>query len=533
MSVSTASLFGGQNICLHDGGLMSSVNLDVDLPDNKLFAAVDIGSNSIHLIVARISKGALQPIQSYRERVQLAAGLSADRVLDEAAFDRGIGCLQRMGKILSEYALDKVRIVATHTIRSAKNQKEFINLAEQALGFTIDVISGAEEARIIYQGVAHALTLDQSTLVIDIGGGSTEIAVGVGFEPKAAISCAMGCVSFRDRYFSEGMGKKQFKNAKVAALQKLENRLSKIKRESWKQIYATSGTAKALEKVVRHLSEDANDGLVARMPLQLKYLKRLQQKICDNGLDYLKDASLGDDRLPLVPAGLSILITIMEELEIEELSYKDVALREGVLYELDEEMRYADIKQRTKKSLHALYQVDGEQAHRVVQSCDWIFRETLSTKLKEKLFPQRTILLNAGYLHEVGLQISAGGIQKHSAYILRNSDLPGFSRQEQELLAWLIARYRKGISLEGIDDFTHIKKNELLALLAVLRLAIIFNVSRKVVDLTSLQLSIDKKICCELPESFVSENPLVEADLFQEQRYWSAIEKSFEINITD
>jgi len=512
---------------------MSSAKADAVLPDNKLFAAVDVGSNSIHLMIARISKGALQPIQSYRERVQLAAGLSDDRVLSEAAIERGIECLQRIGKILSEYHLDQVRVVATHTIRVAKNQQDFLVRAEKVLGFTVDVISGAEEARIIYQGVAHSQTLDQSSLVIDIGGGSTEVALGTGFEPKAVFSCAIGCVSFRDRYFLEKCGKKQFKEARIAALQELEACISTIKSEGWMHVYATSGTAKALEKIVRYFASEADGEAPLGKPLQLKYLKCLQQNLIDDGIDYLKEVSLGDNRLPLVPGGLSILIAIMEALDIEALSYQDVALREGVLYELDEEMRYADIKQRTKKSLHARYQVDTDQAYRVAESCDWIFRSALSTKLQEALLPHKAILLNAAYLHEVGLQINAGGIQKHSAYILRHSDLPGFAQHEQELLVWLVDRYRKGISVEGIDNFKYIKKSEVLILLAVLRLAILLNGLRKQVDLSLLELNIDKHIRCKLAEKFVVQNPLLEAGLLREQRYWISIDRTFEFTISD
>lgn len=503
------------------------------LPDNKLFAAVDIGSNSIHMMIARISKGALQPIQAYRERVQLAAGLSPERILSEDAIERGVECLQRMGKVLSDYALDQVRVVATHTIRVARNRNDFISLAEQALGYSVDVISGSEEARIIYQGVAHSRTLDTQAMIIDIGGGSTEIAVGVGFEPSAVVSCPMGCVSYRDRFFKDSVGKKQFKNARLAALQRVDACMPALKKQSWHKVFATSGTAKALERIVAYMSDESLADPALRRVIPLKTLKQIEQKIVKDGLKFLEEQALGENRVPLVPGGLSILITVMEALDIDELRYIDVALREGVLYELDEEMRFADIKQRTRKSLHARYQVDTEQAQRVVQSCDWIYRNCLSEKQQEKLFPHRVILLKAGYLHEVGLQISAGGIQRHSAYILKYSDLPGFSREEQELLAWLVGRYRKGISLEGVDEFSHIKKSELWLLLAVLRLAILFNVSRKDVDLSLVKLRIDKAISCELPQSFVEEYPLVEADLLREQGYWQSIERAFDLIIVN
>lgn len=503
------------------------------LPDNKLFAAVDIGSNSIHLMVARISKGALQPVQAYRERVQLASGLSGDKTLSNEAITRGIDCLSRMGQILADYALDQVRVVATHTIRTALNRKEFIDRAEKALGYHVDVISGSEEARIIYQGVAHSRTLDSETLIIDIGGGSTEIAVGKGFEPSAVLSCAMGCVSYRDRFFSEACSKKEFKLAKTAALQRLEGCMPVLNKHRWDKVFATSGTAKALEKIsVSLLGEEKVDSTAPRI-ITLKTLKSIQQQIIEGGLEAIEDLPLGENRLPLVPAGLSILVVVMEALDIKELRYLDVALREGVLYELDEEMRFSDIKQRTRKSLQARYQMDTDQANRVVQSCDWIYQHCLNEKSQEKLSPLRVILLKAGHLHEVGLQISSGGIQKHSAYILRYSDLPGFSREEQRLLSWLVGRYRKGISLEEIDDFTIINKADILVLLAVLRFAVLFNVSRTSVDLSPVKLIVDKSIGCELPQTFVDANPLVEADLLREQLYWQSIGHEFDLIIVN
>ena len=489
------------------------------LPNNKVLAAVDIGSNSIHLIVARMVMGSLQPLQRYRERVQLAAGLTNDQWLDEEAFARGLACLERMGKLLLDHRPDHVRVVATFTLRHAKNRNAFLLKGEQLLGYPIDIISGREEARLIFQGVAHSETLTENTLVIDIGGGSTELALGSGFDPLFRESCRMGCVSFSRLYFSSGINKKAFEKAHKNALQAMEKYLPRLAKLSWQRVYATSGTAKTLEKVCTDLFGE--NGAISHKQLQALKKRLLAEK----GLGWLADLGVSDDRINLVPGGLAILLAIADTLDIDALRYKDVALREGVLYEMDEQMRHPDIRQRTRSSLQALYQVDQEHAARVADSVVAIV-ESLGPDWLQLPSPiMIDLLTEAAQLHEVGIQISANGSQRHSAYIIENSDLPGYNQEQQQLLAELIRWHRKRIRPEEFSELRIVDKTVFARMLLVLRFAVLLNITRKPVDLAKIDFRIkQQQLRCAVEQDLLLKNPLLEADLAREARYLKALD---------
>ena len=503
-----------------------------NVTNQKLLAAVDIGSNSIHLIIARVNQGAMQTIQVHKERVQLAAGLTKYGLLDKGAFERGLECLTRMGQVLANHQPDVVRVVATHALRVAGNRNEFIAEAENALGYRVEVISGAEEARVIFLGVAHFLTLQSNTLIIDIGGGSTELAVGKGFEPEFTASAAMGCVSYRDRYFHKGLTESAFRDAHYAALQALEAFLPKLNDVRWDQVYATSGTAKALGSIVSLLDEKG-DGLPSDL-IELKALKRVRQTTIEKGEKYLKALDVGSDRLSLVPSGLAILIATMEALGVKSLAYQNVALREGVLYEMDDQMRHPDIAQRTRQSLQSLYNIDAEHSARVAATCEWLIENSLSKKLTARINDYRPLLQEAAQLHEVGLQISAGGLQKHSAYILMNSDLPGFTQENQQILAQLVGRYRKRLNFKELPDFPHLALRDFQLLVYVLRFAVILNIPRRKVDLTDVQIRIDnKQVECSITPEFQQAHPLIGADLLREKRYLGDLDVALSITVDD
>lgn len=487
----------------------------MNLPDNQLLAAVDIGSNSIHLIVARISKGALLPVQRYRERAQLALGLDKNQHLDEPAIRRGIDCLERMGKILRDNNPDKVRVVATHTLRQAVNRDQFLAEAERVLGYEVEVISGREEARLIFQGVAHAETLSRDTLIVDVGGGSTEIALGKGFDPYFRESCRMGCVSYSRRFFNGKIDRRAFAAAHFAALQEIERYYSKLKRFTCHAVYLTSGTAKALEKLLGHYCPAAG--------FSLKGLIELRERLIEDGdLQRLREWGAGEDRVAIIPGGLAIVIAVMESLQIGEAQYRDVALREGVLYEMDEQMRHPDIRLRTRKSLQALYQVDVEQAKRVAQTCDWICKQ-LEADWRLNHTISKAILLEAAQLHEVGLQIGANGLQKHSSYILLNSDLPGYDQEQQALLATLTRYFRKRFSMENLQQLLRVDQQQLLQLIVVLRLAVIFNITRETIPLQHAALSVKgNTLTLSLPAALLDAHSLLVADLQREQKYLAA-----------
>ena len=375
-----------------------------ELPDDQLLAAIDIGSNSIHLIIARLVLGALQPVQRRKEQVQLAAGLNDDFDLSDEAIQRGIACLEDMGRLLSDNTLDQVRIVGTHTLRAARNRDVFLSLAERAIGFPVEVIAGREEARLIFQGVAHTHRLVGQTLVIDIGGGSTEFALGQGFEPKLCESRRMGCVSFTERFFSDGIDAKAFKAASAEALRQLEPCLHGLKTAGWDQVLGTSGTAKALARAV------IVDGESDPEHIRRSDLKALQAELVKAGdTSILKHIGINDSRIALVPAGLSILLSCMEALGIKSLRFVDAALREGLLYEMDSQMRHDDIRLRTRHSLQARYRVDSAHAAQVASCCEQLAGQLAGSWFAESPAALR-LLVEAAHLHEVGLYISASNV---------------------------------------------------------------------------------------------------------------------------
>ena len=443
----------------------------MSLPDNQVLAAIDIGSNSFHLIVSRVVQGALQTVASHRDRVQLALGMTSDYALDPSAMQRGYDCLQLMGKILQDARPDQVRVVATYALRAAANRNTFLQQAETLLGYPIEVISGREEARLIFQAIAHTETIERETLVIDVGGGSTELASGTGFDPHFRASCRMGCVSFSEAFFSGAIDQASFRRAQVAAFSSLENYLSQLTMLSWENIYATSGSAKALAQAATYLG--ASPGSIG-----LAQLLQLRDEIVARGsLEWLGEIGISESRIQLVPGGLAILVACMQCLKIDRLDYRDVALREGVLYELLEQMRHPDIRQRSRLSMQLLYSADTSHAERVA-SCAAVILQTLPADWFGDNNTARDILMEAAHLHEVGLQISANGVQKHSAYILANSDLPGYNEEQQALLASLVRLYRRKIRPDDLPELRMLERDYFIRLLVVLRLAVIVNITR-------------------------------------------------------
>lgn len=496
------------------------------IENSQLLAAIDIGSNSFHLIVARNVLGALQPVQSRKEQVQLAAGLDDQLKLDDKAMKRGVECLEQMGQLLRDTAPDQVRIVATHTVRAARNRDRFLALAEQAAGYPIEVISGREEARLIFQGVAHTEALSGSTLVIDIGGGSTELALGEGFDPHFRDSRTMGCVVYSQRFFNKIINKKTFGKAYTAALQEMESCSHSLRKSEWHNVLATSGTAKALAKAMPALrGEDPAPGVISRSDLAA-----LRDWIF--GIEHISELQtlgVAESRCYLLTAGLAILLAVMDSLKIKTLRYCDAALREGILYEMDEQMRHDDIRQRTRASLQARYLVDTGYAQQVAETCDHFF-DQVSADWDLKQTIHRELLFEAAQLHEVGLQITASNIQRHSAYILENSDLPGYNTEQQLILSTLVDNYRKRVKLENLPVFRGLSAKKLIRLIRLLRLAVLLNnlrlpFSHQQLTLTAKENALNLSIASDaLDEGDLSENALLLADLESEIDYMDKID---------
>jgi len=480
--------------------------------NSELIAALDLGSNSFHLIIARIKNNIIEPVKRVKHRVKLRAGLNKENELNYEAILRAVSSLKEIGDILKENNVEKVRVVATHTIREANNRNAFLTLAEQALGFPIEIISGCEEARLIYQGVVRSEVLLDSSLVIDIGGGSTEIVMGEGCETLYRESKSMGCISFTERYFSKELSQKAFEKAEIAALQKLEFCSHRFKKLKWKNVFATSGTAKALFKAVG-LVGDNTDRLLLSDLLALKAL--LCQK---SGFERLSSVGIDKARAEVLPAGMAIMIAVMKSLSITELKFCNAALREGVLYEMEQQDKEQSTRLLTRQDMQTRYHVDRRQAQQVAETCELLWSQVAENWNLEKT-DLRELLKEAAYLYEVGLQISASDFQKHSGYILANSELPGYNQDEQQLLGLLVSNGRKKFKQRSLPLLRNISHKTLTRLIRLFRLAVLLNNSRQplVIDLLSLkvdgnhmQLTIDKM--------FFLEQKLNVADLDKEGR---------------
>lgn len=481
----------------------------VALPSHGHLVAIDLGSNSFHSIIARLNRGAVQVLSTHKERVRLAAGLDDQHQLGDEAIERALATLKRMAERLQGLDGARVRIVATHSLRQARNRQRFLRAAEAILGYPVEIISGHEEARLIYQGVAHTEQLSGRTLVVDIGGGSTELALGEGFELHQLSSHIMGCVSFSERYFGRRIDEAAFQQARLAALQALEPVVSPFRRHGWHSVRATSGTAAALRDAVVALGH--SDGL-----LTAARLAEVRQLLIGAGhWQQIGLVGISDSRKPVIAGGLAILMAVQEALGIDGFNYAVAGLREGVLYEMDAAMRHHDIRQRTRASLMARYNVDRDHASEVVQVALTLWDQSAE---RWQLPPEsRTLLEHAAWLHEVGLDINSKGVQRHSAYILANCDLPGFNQSEQQLLATLVRWHRKRFKREEFSDQPGLSARVQRRLCRLLRLAVVLNLARQPGYVPRFEVTVQgRQMVLKLPSAWLTNRELVSADLARE-----------------
>ena len=481
-------------------------------------AALDLGSNSFHLVVARINAGSVQILHKVKQKVRLAEGLGSDNILSQEAIDRGLNTLKIIADSLQGFEPDSVRIVATHTLRRAKNARQFIEAARHVLPYPIEVISGVEEARLIYSGVAHTSHADGQQLVIDIGGGSTEFVIGEGFDALLCRSLQMGCVSYSQRFFPDGnLNDAAFEHALTAAMQELEHIENRYRKLGWVECVGTSGTIRTLFELCQAQSDNGN-------AVTLKALKQLQKQFVEAGhIDKLNMEQISDDRQAVIPGGLAILMAAFKALRIETLTYSSAALREGVLYQMEDELHHADIRGRTASSLATRYDIDKSQATMVLNTTMKLFEHCCDKwKLRHNDF--RSMLGWAALLHEVGIQINSRRVQHHSAYILNNVDMPGFTQEQQLLLSTLVRFHRKKIRPTDIPTFSLYDEGAVSKLIALLRLGVLFNIKRQETFLPDFSTSISKTgLTIEFEENWLSQKPILSADLAQEKAYWQVL----------
>ena len=490
---------------------MTSTNSSQDAP--RLLAAVDLGSNSFHMVVAQAVHGEIRTIEKMGEKVQLGAGLDRDNYLSAEAHDRGLACLQRFAQRIRSMEADSVRVVGTNALRAARNANHFIQAAEETLGCPVEIVAGREEARLIYLGVSHTLSDDAGPrLVIDIGGGSTEFIIGERFEAYETESLHMGCVSFRNSYFPDGkISRKRMDSAITHARQELLNIQQRFRQRGWSSCVGSSGSIKAIVGVVNELK-------LAREGVTWEAMKSLRKRLIDIGkTDKLDAIGVRADRRSIFPAGFAILYAAFEALGIESLSFADGALREGVLYDLMGRDNHEDVRERTIQALQDRYSVDLEHAAAV---------EATATRALDQVGPDwgladstySHLLCWACRVHEIGLAISHTQYHKHGAYLMTHSDLPGFSQDDQRALATLVRTHRRKFN-KGL--FKHLYPDEaqpITRLAVLLRLAVLFQHGRTGAAPPPFTLSAKGwRLAISLPDEWLSAHPLTYADLISER----------------
>lgn len=486
----------------------------------RMIAAVDLGSNSFHMVVAKVIGHDLQLVSRHKQRVRLADGLNKHQILSEEAIDRGLECLAMFAERIQGFSPENVRIAATHTLRQALNTNQFIERASEVLPYPIEVIPGTEEARLIYLGVAHTQPQSDSMLVIDIGGGSTEMIIGHGFQASLVNSIQMGCVSFTNKFFAKGtISQKQISQAILGAEQKLERVGSLYRYKGWQASFGASGTIKAVRDVL--IGMDFSDGKITpeRLDALIEKLKEF------NTIDDIDLKGLNIERQSVFVAGVAILKAIFNSLRIKELDFSDGALREGLLYEMEDRLQFDDIRLRTTETLAEKYSVDLEHAAHVKGVAKDLFNQISEPeKLNQKQQQLAELLEWSALLHEVGQSINFQSFHKHSAYILTHTNMAGFNTEQQLVLATLARFHRKALKLQELPSFSLYKKKQITQLIRILRLAVILNGQRNDEIELDFKLEIENdtwRLSTNNP-NWLEENRLLHADLLTEQEYWES-----------
>lgn len=482
----------------------------------QIIAGVDLGSNSFHLIVAAVEADAsLRVIDRLREAVRLGEGLGERRELTAGAQQRALEALGRFGDRLREVDAANVRAVGTNTLREARIAPDFLQACEAALGHPIEVVSGFEEARLVYQGVAHHLGFDaRQRLVIDIGGGSTELILGAGYETHALESLQTGCVALSgedvglDRITGEAFGA-----AVTRARLELEPVETRFRAAGWSEAVGASGTVRSVADVL------AREGWTSEGVITREGLEALRARLLADGcVGATERACLSPDRQHVFPAGVAILVALFEGLGLERLEVAEGALREGLLCDLVGRMRTGDIRDRTVASLARRYHVDTDHAQQVRATAEAL----LAAVDAAPPAMARSLLGWAASLHEIGLDISHSGYHKHGAYILEHADLAGFSRQEQQVLAVLVRAHRRKIPRKALGRLPERWQGLAARLALILRLAVLLHRGRAP-DLRprpTLRLDGDEAELVFEP-GYLERSPLLRADLERERGYWA------------
>ena len=481
-------------------------------------AAVDLGSNSFHMMVARSAGKELQVVDRLRESVRLAAGLDEQRRLSPEVAARALACLQRFGQRLAVVPPGRVRAVGTNTMRRLSEGSDFLSRAEQALGHQIEIISGVEEARLVYGGVVHGMggAESQRRLVVDIGGGSTEVIIGRGSQPLLMESVGMGCVVHQGRFFADGeITRARFRQARLAARVELEFLEHRYRRQGWDLAIGASGTVRGVWRVMRE--QGWTDDLITRDGLE----KTIDLVIARGHVSKIDFPALREDRRPVFAGGLAVLAGVFDALDLQRMQTSDRALREGLVYDLLGRLSDHDVRDESVQAMASRYGVDTAHAQAVAETALKLL-DQLGDGWQLDRKTSATLLNWAAQLHEIGLVIAHSSYQKHGEYILRHADLQGFSQTDQKPLAALVRLHRSKFNASVLTELGEATGETIRKLAILLRLSALLHRSRA----PGLQVPVKAKpsngkrgVDLEFPRQWLAQHPLTQADLEQEADY--------------
>jgi exopolyphosphatase/guanosine-5'-triphosphate,3'-diphosphate pyrophosphatase len=487
------------------------------VPD--VLAAVDLGSNSFHMVVARYTHGQLVILDRLREMVRLGAGLEADGRLNKDVTARALACLERFGQRLRDMRPDSVRVVGTNALRRARRKEAFVERAREALGHPIEIVSGMEEARLIYSGVSHTMPAGPGRrLVCDIGGGSTEIIIGEGLEPLELESLQTGCVRVSEEFFADGrLSQKRMQRARVAARQAIEPYQAAFRRRGWDETVGSSGTVRAIGDSIRELDPAAVD-------ISADGLERIIHEL--SSIEHIRDlklVSVTEDRRLSFAGGVAILAEVFEQLGIEAMRVAEGAMREGLLYDLIGRYTDEDARERTVRSMQERYHVDRAQAERVENTAAAFLAQVEESWLLSD--PTIELLLRwAARLHEIGLDVAHSGYHRHGAYLLANADMAGFPSEEQKLLSIVVGSHRRKPALEVADELAPPWDKRARPMMLLLRLAVLLHRGRSSVAFPEIQLTArGESLEVRFPRGWLDDHPLTVADLQTEIEHLKSI----------
>jgi len=482
------------------------------LQDGELLAAIDIGSNSFHMVIARYTLGQLRVVDRLRETVRMADGLDGKGGLSSEARQRALECLARFGQRIRDIPSHRVRALATNTVRQLRSPHAFLMPAETALGHAIEVVSGREEARLIYLGVAHAQPPKpgQRRLVIDIGGGSTEFIIGSGMQTLERESLQAGCIASTRRFFPGGkLSRKRWKEALAEIGREFQPFANKYRALGWDEALGSSGTHKAISEICAMMKLSKGAITAEALPLLRDELLKAKK------IDDIVLPGLGSDRRPIIAGGVLVLEAAFQALGLQKLLVSKAAMREGILYDILGRASENDLRDEAVAALTQRYGIDIIQADRVQDTAMALFEQV---QQGWSLDPDDARMLAwAARLHELGLMIAHSGYHTHGSYVLENSDIAGFSRQEQQMLAALVRTHRRNVPKSAFEALPERLATPARRLAALLRLAVLVNRAHESTPLPALELTAEEdRLSLIVPQAFIDPRPLLRADLIGE-----------------